>query len=179
MREIEIKAALADRDATTAKLQALGATLSKPVKQHDVVYGQPGMVGGEKEAIWLRIRTENDSKILLTLKMSVVGHLDSLEHELEISDTSEMEAIIKLLGFEPYSDLTKVRTKCKLGNVEICLDNVTGLGHFIEAEKLLAPEADHDAVERELWTLFSQLGIQRSDERLEGYDVLERKQRGL
>lgn len=175
MREIEIKARVSDPDATRSRLQQRGLTLDTPIKQHDVVYGQRKSGDDKWGHLWLRIRTENDHTVIFTFKKSVVGHLDSIEHEVEVSNASELEAIIKLLGFELYSDLTKTRTKGKLGAIEICLDNVPGLGDFIEAELLMGNDANHDEVVRELRNLFAELGISEADEVHEGYDVMMRK----
>lgn len=179
MREIEIKARLVNKNDVLAKLNDTGVVLSEPIKQHDVVYGKPGMVGGEMDAIWLRVRTENDTKMIFTLKKPMVGQLDSIEHELEIGDADEMKAIMSLLGYELFSDVTKQRQKGKVGDIEICVDKVDKLGSFIEAELLMSDDADHGEVENTLWKLFEDLGIQRADQVFEGYDVMERKLRGL
>lgn len=179
MREIEIKARLANKAEVLAKLKSMGVALGEPIKQHDIVYGMPGMVGGEMEAIWLRVRTENDTRMIFTLKKPMVGQLDSLEHELEIGDADEMKAIMTLLGYELFSDVTKRRQKAKHGDIEICVDEVDGLGAFIEAELLMGEDADHDEIEKTLWQLFNDLDIQKTDQVFEGYDVMERKLRGL
>jgi adenylate cyclase class 2 len=117
--------------------------------------------------------------VYFTLKRSVVGHLDSIEHETIVQDAKELEAIIKLMGYELYSDLTKIRQKAKHGEFEICLDEVPNLGTFIEVEKIMHHDADHDMVVDELWDFLQKLGVSKYDEQHEGYDVLERRQRGL
>lgn len=179
MREIEIKCRLHNKQQVLGALENLGVTLSKPKKQHDVVFGQPGAGDTALDANWLRIRTEDDKTVYFTLKRSVVGHLDSIEHETIVTDSAELEEIIKLLGYELYSDLTKVRQKGKYGDIEICVDEVPGLGSFIEAEKLMHKEAEHDEVVGELWKFFKKLGLDKADEVHEGYDVLERRLRGV
>lgn len=179
MREIEIKCRLSDKEAVKSKLKEVGVLLGEPLRQHDVVYGMPGAMDGSQGANWLRIRTENDEEVYFTLKRSVVGHLDSIEHETKVANPSELEAIIKELGFQLYSDLTKIRRKGKLGDIEICFDEVPGVGDFLEAEKIMKKDADHDRVVDELWSVFFNLGLSRDDEVYEGYDVLERRLRGL
>ncbi len=177
MREIEIKVRVKDEKLVRAKLNDLDIKLSAPVVQHDVVYGKPGAVENAFDANWLRIRTENDEKVILTLKRSVVGHLDSIEHETSVGDGAELEEIIKLLGFELYSDLTKTRQKAKYKDIEICLDKIDGLGTFVEAEKMMAHDADHEEVTEELWALLQRIGLSNIDEEKQGYDVMERNQR--
>ena len=179
MREIEIKARVRDESALRHALEQAGVKLGKKLKQHDVVFGEPGAEDNEFGANWLRIRTENDKKVYFTLKRSVVGHLDSIEHETIVQDAKELEAIIKLMGYELYSDLTKIRQKAKHGEFEICLDKVPSLGTFIEVEKIMHHDADHETVVDELWDFLQKLGVSKNDEQHEGYDVLERRQRGL
>lgn len=179
MREIEIKVKLGNPDMVLSKLEALGFILGEPKTQHDVVYGMPGAEDGALEANWLRIRTENEKTVYFTLKRSVVGHLDSIEHETIVDNANELKNIIESLGFELYSDLTKVRRKARLGDIEVCYDELPTLGTFLEAEKMMEHDSDHDEVVAELWSLFDSLGIAKEQEVHEGYDVLERKTRGL
>lgn len=179
MREIEIKARVDDREVLLAKLVDAGIALGKPLKQHDIVYLQPGVKGGTEGSTGLRVRTENDKVVWFTVKKILNGGLDKLEHEVRVDDATELEAIFKLLGFDLYSDLTKVRRKAKAGDIEICVDEVIGLGNFIEAELLVDDEASHDEVVAKLWELFSRLGIKKANEVHEGYDILDRRNRGL
>jgi adenylate cyclase class 2 len=178
MREIEIKARVNNKAKLESALHNLGVKLSLPIKQHDRVFGEPGAVDNVLDANWLRIRTENDQKHIFTLKRSVVGHLDSIEHETEIMDQEELENIILEMHFTPYSDLTKIRRTGHIGDIEICFDELPGLGTFIEAEKIMSNDADHNKVITELWEVLHKLGIEKKDEEHEGYDVLERRKRG-
>lgn len=171
MREIEIKARVSDEKALRKKLTQMGIRLSDPIKQCDKVFGVPGAIAGAKSN-WLRIRTQNDKTYIFNLKRSISGQLDSIEHETEITNAIEMENIIFELGFEPYSDITKTRQTAKLGEVEICLDIVEGLGVFVELEKLCEHNEDPEKIKAELWKIFESFGINRSDEVTEGYDVM-------
>ncbi len=177
MREIEIKAKVQNAVKLKEVIQINGVKLGQAIKQHDVVYCLPGSIENHKDAVWMRIRTENDVKHILTLKRSVEGHLDSIEHETVIEDADEMTAILKQMGYVMYSDLTKTRQKGKLDDIEICLDHVDGLGDFVEAEKLVADTENGDDVRAELWSFFENLGIDKKSEVFKGYDVLEREAR--
>lgn len=172
MREIEIKAKVADKQALLGSITRSGIQLSSPIKQHDVVYGQAGVADNAPGSIWLRIRTENDTKTIFTLKQQYAGGLDSIEHETEVSDANELASIISVLGFTLYSDLTKTRQKAKFNNIEICVDEIEGLGVYVESEQLADESADGDAVVEALWAELEKFGVQRQDEVLEGYDVL-------
>ena len=180
MREIEIKARIEDLGSIVLALQQQGAELSEKVTQHDVVWGIPGAPSGSSSP-WLRLRTETkeaSTHHIFTLKRSVTGQLDSIEHETEVNDPVELASIVRELGFSLYSDIIKTRQKAKLGEIEICLDHVEGLGDFVEAEKLTEDDTDYEEVVIELWKLFGELGISKKDEVSEGYDVLMNKKLG-
>ncbi|MFY9228119.1 MAG: class IV adenylate cyclase [Candidatus Microsaccharimonas sp.] len=172
MREIEIKAMVKDKASLLSAIKNAGIELSAPIKQHDVVYGQTGVADNALGSIWLRIRTENDAKTIFTLKRQHTGGLDSIEHETEVSDAKELAAIIDALGFTLYSDLIKTRQKAHYNDIEICLDEVENLGTFIEAEKLAEEDSDGKSIVEELWRELEKIGVDRSNEVFDGYDVL-------
>lgn len=178
MREIEVKARAQDLQALKANLTKRGVVFGQPIKHHDVVYAKRD--GSERgwANTWLRIRTENDDTVIFTFKKSVNGQLDSIEHEVTVDSADELSTIIAHLGFELYSDLTKTRTKGKLGDIEICLDTIEGLGEFIEAELLVQDDAAEAAnAETKLQALFTKLGITAEDRIYQGYDSLQRQAR--
>ena len=180
MREIEVKACIRDSTQLKRALRASGIRLGKPVTQHDVVYSPPGAQSGQNVA-WLRIRTENGRRTILTMKRRMGGgaHLDKVEHEVVVSDAGELANIITHISYELFSDLTKIRRAGHSGDVEICLDEVLNLGIFIEAERLCSDDADGAAVQAELWQLLGTFGITESDRLTKGYDVLMRQKLGL
>jgi adenylate cyclase, class 2 len=179
MREIEIKVKIESVEAVLQRLNSAGVSVGEPVTQRDEVFGISGVDGGSNNnSPWLRIRTEtknNSIKYLFTLKKSITNQLDSIEHETEVSDPKELAEIIRYMEFIPYSDLTKTRRKATIGDIEICVDVVKGLGNFVEAEKLTDNEADYDAIINELWQLLESYGISRSDQVTDGYDVMMKK----
>lgn len=183
MREIEIKARVQDGATLLEKLAQKQIELSEPVTQRDRVFGLLGENGGgHNKRPWLRIRSEtkgSETKQIFTFKRSVTNQMDSIEYETEVSSEAELEKIILELGFEPYSDTTKVRRKARVDDTELCYDDVKGLGVFIEAEKLVEDTADYETVTAQLWVLLESLGVVRDDQEHDGYDVLTRKRDGL
>lgn len=175
MREIEIKVRLKNANETLKKLESAGVALSKPKRQHDVVYCLPKDLnsGPDPETNWLRIRTEDESTVFFTLKRSVSGSLDSIEHETIVEKGSELEVVLGYLGYVVFSDLTKTRRIGHYGDsIEICFDDVSPLGSFIELEKLCEPGVDGSAVEQELFDILSTLGIEYEERMTRGYDEL-------
>lgn len=108
----------------------------------------------------------------------MTGQLDSIERETEVGDPDIMIAIVKELGFVPFSDISKTRRIGKLNDVEVCIDSVEGLGDFMELEQLADENADPVAITDDLWRIMARLGISRQDEVTDGYDILMKKLRG-
>lgn len=183
MREIEIKARVADKSKLLDVLKTQNVTLSSPIIQHDRVWGMAGVEGDSSNSSpWLRIRSETKdgaTKQLFTLKKSVTNQMDSIEHETEIADEAEMAHIITHLGFAPYSDVKKTRQKAKLDGIELCIDSVEDLGDFVEVEKLTDEDANYDEVAEELWAVLERFGVGRDAYVTNGYDVMMRKSKGL
>jgi adenylate cyclase class 2 len=177
VREIEIKAKVANMTTLKDAIVGAGITLSRPIKQHDVVYGQVGVADNAPGSIWLRVRTENDTKTIFTFKQQQSSGLDSIEHETEVSDSNEITSIIMALGFTLYSDLTKTRQKAHFNGIEICVDDVQELGMFIEAEQLIEENADSKGVVENLWKELEKFGVDRTNEVFHGYDVLLNRKR--
>ena len=88
-----------------------------------------------------------------------------------------MIAIVKELGFVPFSDVSKTRQTGKLDDIEVCIDSVEGLGNFMELERLADENADSVAITDDLWCIMAELGISRQDEVTDGYDILMKKLR--
>ncbi|HKX73300.1 MAG TPA: class IV adenylate cyclase [Candidatus Saccharimonadales bacterium] len=173
MREIEIKARVQNKQTLLQKLKEQGIELGPAKTHHDVVFCKPGQQDYEPGSIWHRIRTENGKTVMWTMKVDTGRKLDSIEHEITVSSGEELEAMLKQMGLELYSDLTKTRQKAKVGEIEICLDDVDNLGTFIEAEKLFEDhDTDYEVATAELWDLLNKLGVTHDDQETLGYDVL-------
>lgn len=172
MQEVEVKAWLKNRQAVEQFLAKLGCELSSPISQKDRVFISREITFNQIRpgTNVLRLRDE-DGKIIFTFKQPGVVQLQKLEHEVTVSDAEEMTRILEHLGYYQVTAFNKVRQKCKFGKYEICLDEVEGLGSFIEVEQLVA-DGDLDAVTVGLWQFLGTLGVKPEDRVLVGYDVL-------
>lgn len=173
MREIEIKLKVEDLEAVAQKLLEKGCKLSEPVCQYDVIYTlkeKPPRLEYAKEGdISIRIR-RSGGKAELNLKEQRSGEMDNLEYETEVKDPEAMHSILIKLGYIPEVEVKKRRQKGKIGEYEICLDDVEKLGTFVELEKLSSDGANPDEVREELLRELEKLGLSRRDEETRGYD---------
>ena len=174
MREIEVKIRTKDLKTVEIKLRELGYVLSAPISQQDTIYSYgDGMREWEESkegSVVMRIR-RMDGKAEFNLKKQRTNELDNLEYETTIENPEAMHAILLTLGYKPKVEVKKIRRKGKLGEYEICLDEVERLGGFVELEKLAPEDADPVAVQEELLRTLESLGLSRQDQESRGYDT--------
>lgn len=175
MREVEVKVRLHDIGEALEKLAQAGIVVSQPKEQHDVVYCLPEDKTKENDPAtnWLRIRTQDKTKVFFTLKRSVSGSLDSIEHETIVENGEELAAMLRYMGYVTYNDLVKIRRTGHYGDsVEICVDEVSPLGAFMELEQLCEDSADGAEIEAQLLAVLDTLGIAYETRVTRGYDEL-------
>jgi adenylate cyclase class 2 len=137
MIEVEVKARCDPE--VTGKILAMGAVLKGTEHHHDVYFNSPTRdFRRTDEALRIRVKEEGSR---LTYKGP---KLDSrtksrLELTVEIDNPSAMKKILAELGFLLSGEVRKTRTKYSLGEITFALDDVEGLGSFIEIE---APAED-------------------------------------
>jgi len=174
MREIEIKAKLKNKVQVMKKLKALGCKFSSPITQEDSVYTKN--IGSleiyKNNEAYLRIRIKNMMETLFTYKKKGVNDLDSIEHEVAINSKKEMEQALFHMGYKKAMEIDKTRVVTNYDGCEICIDEVKGLGSFIEMEKLTTDNGDAQKIQDELFKFFKKIGIDKKDRVMHGYDIL-------
>jgi adenylate cyclase class 2 len=132
MIEVEVKAR-AQKD-TQEKIKALGAKLLKVENHHDLYFNSPLRdFKVSDEALRIRIKEEGAR---LTYKGPKLDQetKSRLEWTVKIDDPVQMEQILLVLGFKLSAEVCKRRTKYSFGDIVIALDEVEGLGSFLEVE---------------------------------------------
>ena len=183
MREVEVKAHIRDEETLLTKLAEVGGVLSTAITQEDTVYVKE--VGSVDTFLsndhFLRIRNTPE-KVIFTLKYHPGRNTTAIdampiEHEVTIDKKAELEEMLKLLGFVPAVSITKTRKTAHVGEYEVCIDEVEGLGAFIEIEKLLEHEEDIEPTLSNMRDFLKTLGVDAKDIGVKRYDVqvLERE----
>ena len=169
--EIEVKAKVKDFEIIKNKLKEIGCVLSMPIIQDDYIYNKKGLNLYKDNAGFpvLRIREQN-GKIIFTLKKNRSNELDCIEKELEVSNKDILKDIFELLDYESTVEVHKKRIKTNYKDYEICLDEVDGLGSYIEVEKM--SDEDGEKVQNELFEFLQTLGVSKEDRVFNGYDTL-------
>jgi adenylate cyclase class 2 len=122
---------------------------------------------------WLRLRTSG-KKFGITYKnwhydhKSISHYCD--EYETEVADLEQMRRIFAALDMKPLVTVEKTRRRWRYQDYEISLDQVTGLGDFVEVEyKAAETPADPSGTTSEMIAWLKAIGVGKIERSLTGY----------
>lgn len=168
MIEVEVKIRVSHNDICK-KIALLGFEKVSKEYEKDVYYnGRVIDLKAEDKA--LRIReyrnAENDiSHFIMNYKDARLDEstMTRPETEFEIPDFEKGNELLNGIGFFPKGEVEKTRISYKKENITICLDNVTGLGEFIEVEVMTPDESGYDMAMGKINELLKELGLKAKD----------------
>lgn len=172
MKEIEVKATIANIEPIKEKLINIGCQFTKPSRESDVYFRLKSVAGiprSEGDAL-LRVRSKDDRKIFMLKKM-LGSFLANTEYETVVIDASEIHEAIVCMDYVEIARVIKTRIKIAYEGLEICLDWVEGLGGFIEVETL-TEDVNERETQSELWKILMELGIYKDARVEKGYSTL-------
>ena len=138
-REIEAKVKVNNLKAMAVKMWQVGALYLHTVGEQDIYFDDAHKTL-LKSKCGLRLRKREKLKgkeeFFLTFKGPTGRSLFKSREELQVQvdDFDMMKNILRGLGYKGVLIVRKIRQIWKLGQCEICLDKVRGLGTFIEIE---------------------------------------------
>ncbi len=161
MIEVELKAKLDNSKEVVAKLLSLGASLVKSTSERDVYFNHPCKdFSSTDEALRIRF---TEGKLTLTYKGPKLSPRSKTRRELSVVvSSSEVLSILKALGFKEVAEIRKNRRIYKLEHAVVFLDDVEGLGSFVELEAIPNAFSSINEAERYLLDLAEKLEIPRS-----------------
>ncbi len=146
MIEVELKLPIYKRSVTEAALIREGFIPGDLIREYDLYFS-----GSARDFIKsdeaLRIRSSENlhkrtTKSFLTYKGRKLDQVSMTRKELEtaVEDADTTAEILTALGYENQYPVSKLRQYYHREDVTACVDQVEGLGSFLELE-LLVPEA--------------------------------------
>ncbi len=175
--EVEVKYPL-ERNGGAARLTeildllaALGARKVGEQFQQDFYFAHPARDFRQTDEA-LRIRVQ-DQYAAVTYKGPKVDQQTKTRREIEVplrsvQDAERFGELLRALGFRRVREVTKRRVVFHLNwqqrDVEVCLDEVTGLGLFVEMETA-ADQTTCDAARRSVLELAERLGLAHGERR--------------
>ena len=180
--EVEFKFELFNSDKLIIKLNQI-ADFKGEESQKDTYYNAPHRnflsVSPIKE--WLRIR-ETNGKTKVNYKnfhhTSEYNAVSCDEFETNVEDKEVIKRIFESLNFSEMIVLEKVRKNWEYKNVIISVDEVRGLGSFIEVEAGDGFESIEDA-KKQLQIVIKEIGAEVGNQLFKGYPHLLMEKNGL
>jgi adenylate cyclase class 2 len=174
VREVEVKFRVRDLGALLAALKMRGIELGEPFCQDDQAYAPDGWAYGDdrRGVPFARLRTVDDRHVF-TLKRPAENVLSCEEHETAVADRDQMHCAVVAMGFRPTVRIVKMRRTGSLGDLILCVDELDGLGAFLEVERMVPDGVPGEAVQAELSRFVASLGID-AEQTAQTYDVLVR-----
>ncbi|MDD1760635.1 MAG: class IV adenylate cyclase [Methanothrix sp.] len=174
MIEVEVKAR-APEDIVE-RIAALGAKLMVVENHHDMYFNSP-IRDFKKSDEALRIRIKEDGA-RLTYKGPKLDLSTKSRRELtvKIDDHQQMKEILLSLGYVLSAQVKKRRSKYTYQGAVLALDEVEGLGRFIEVEAEGA--GDYECEREKVLAIMGRLGLTESI-RSSYLELLEERELGL
>lgn len=170
--EIEQKFPIADPQGVRQSLADLGTSFSAPIDQADVYFAHPSRNFKETDEA-LRIRRVGDENFV-TYKGPKLDAATKTRREIELPLASgeqgfaQFAELLQVLGFRRVYEVHKQRLPGDLSwetrQVHVALDDVTGLGNYLELE-IVADSAELEGAKDCLASLATRLHLSTSERR--------------
>lgn len=131
--EVELKLLCSDPESVVTKLQEIGAEKLNTESNMDIYFNHPNRDFKDTDEA-LRIR-EIDSQVELTYKGPKLDSKSKTREEITIKvDSIEVKDIFYRLNFPVGGVVHKKRANWEYDGVKITMDQVEGLGNYVELE---------------------------------------------
>ncbi|AWB27671.1 class IV adenylate cyclase [Halococcoides cellulosivorans] len=185
MYEVEIKVPV--ETGIRDRLAAIGAEPVERVHQTDAYFDAPHRAFAETDEA-LRIRRERvesravdgsasasgdearidetDARVRMTYKGPKIDARSKTRTEAEIAvdDAETARALLEGLGFERAATVEKNRHRFQIGGTTATVDDVAGLGTYLELERDVDGEAEIDSARDALEGTLADLGLNPDDQ---------------
>ena len=150
--EVELKFPVPDLSAFAQKLAEQSVSISPPQEEIDLYFAHPARDFAQTDEA-LRLRRKGEANCI-TYKGPKIDATTKTRREIELPLAAGPEslaawtALLEAVGFRPVAEVRKSRCKAVIAwqgrHVEACLDDVAGVGTFVEFE-LVVEESEVEA----------------------------------
>jgi len=153
---IEIKAKVNDPFALQKRADSLSDTPASVIHQEDIFFHTP------QGRLKLRILAPDRGELIYYRRSNAAGPKRSDYVIAKTGDPAALKTVLSA-GLGIRGTVKKRRTLYLAGNTRIHLDEVEGLGHFMELEVVLTPEQNDVEGEAIAADLMDKLGVEEKD----------------
>lgn len=139
MLEVEVKIKVRELSSIRKRLIERGATPSSTVHEHDIYFNAPHRDFGVTDEA-LRVRYSDDTCAVTYKGPKQPGSGSKVREEVTVDVMSggDVETILGKLGFTRTAEVDKTREYFEFGPLLVSLDQVSGLGTYVEVEMMAA-----------------------------------------
>lgn len=168
MIEVEVKVRTS-LDGVEERLRGLGAEPVAEKTQVDTYFSAPHRDFAETDEA-LRVRSEDgDAYVTYKGPKRDTETKTREEHETAVGEIETASAVFESLGFKEFGTVEKHRRVYVLDDVTVTLDDVEGLGEFVEVEVENSGDEDADAARAEVFDTLERLGLDPADSITDSY----------
>jgi adenylate cyclase class 2 len=102
-----------------------------------------------------------------------------IESSVYVNSSEDLDLILQSLGFKPVATIRKKRVFYSLRNTTLSIDNVDGLGRFMELEIIVDRNDDIESAREHIFSLVRDLGLSLDRSVRESYLELYLSRQGL
>jgi adenylate cyclase class 2 len=174
--EIEVRFSLKNTDAVAGFLNANAEPVSGEVVQTDSYFTPQhrNFLGVKFPFEWLRLR-ETERGCSVTYKHFHPENVEKTDYcdefETGVENIGALRKIFDALNFRVLVVVEKRRRRWAFRNTDVAIDDVKGLGSFIEVEALESFE-DPKEGRKHLYSVLGDLGAEVGNEELHGYPYM-------
>jgi len=173
MLEVETKVR-ADHEAVEERLREVGAERVAGYEQRDTYFSAPHRDFAETDEA-LRTRHEDGTEYITYKGPKLDGETKTREeYETTVGEAGVARSVFESLGFEEFAEVRKRRRVYELDGVTVTLDDVDGLGEFVEVEVEVEVEREaedegRDEARERLYSTLRELGLDPNDSIRDSY----------
>ena len=183
MIEVEVKLPIEDKNIIEEKLVSFGFHRTSHIKERDTYFdNEESDIRGNGLALRIRetmnlITGESFSQINFKGKKMDQVSMSRPEYETSVEDADVMKAILESLGYaRAIPEVIKIRTLLSRRNMNACLDEVVGLGTFLELEIVAEDKCEKEDALQEIEVMLHRLGYHISDTTTTSYLTMLQRQ---
>lgn len=160
MLEIEIKVKVPTLDPICQKLDQIGALHSEHLMERDMYYNAPHRdFKDTDEALRLRTTSHGTTLTYKGKKEIICGSKIRKEYNLSVEAKETAHEILTHLGFIPVAEVNKERNYYVFEDFSIALDDVSGLGTFVEIELICEEEENINEPANRIASFAKRVGV--------------------
>lgn len=153
---IEIKARVRDFDEIRQRAEELCDTPLRIIHQEDIFFNT------ERGRLKLRVLAADRAQLIYYMRSDQEGPKRSDYHIFETSDPENLKHVLEL-AYGVRGVVKKTRYLYIVGQTRVHLDEVDGLGQFMELEVVMQDGQSNAVGQKIAEGLMSSLGVERSD----------------